>query len=101
MRIRIFVAAAVLLVLGVFGTPDAPAQGSGDTVVSSASASVATDVINGTVLSTQSIDTGTEVLSLALVQVDSVVEGSLSGQIFVEVPGGVSASGLNLSLIHI
>lgn len=100
MRIRILVAVAVLLVLGVFGTPDAPAQGSGDTIVSSAAAGVATDVINGTVLAIQSVDTGSEVHSLALVRVDDALEGDLSGDVFVEVPGGMSTGGLNVVVSH-
>ena len=86
--------------LGIVGIPEAPAQEGDGTIVSSASASVATDVINGTVLAIQSVDTGTEVHSLALVRVDQAVEGTLSGDIFVEVPGGTSAGGLNVVVSH-
>jgi Ca2+-binding RTX toxin-like protein len=86
--------------LGVVGIPEAPAQESDGTIVSAAAVNVATDVINGTVLAIQSVDTGSEVHSLALVRVDEAVQGDLSGDVFVEVPGGTSAGGLQVTVSH-
>lgn len=97
MRNRIVAALLVLVLLGTASVPRAEAD---DVVVANAAAAAATDVINGTVLATQSVDTGSEVHSLALVQVDDALEGDLSGQIFVEVPGGLDSGGLQVVVSH-
>ena len=102
MRIRILVAGLVLALLGVVAIPEAPAQevSAGETIVSEAALNTATDVINGTVLAIQSVDTGNEVHSVALVRVDQAVQGSLAGDIFVEVPGGTSSDGSQVVVSH-
>jgi hypothetical protein len=69
-------------------------------LVSEAAASNATDLINGTVLVTQSIDTGSEVHTLALVRVDQTLDGALSGEVFVEVPGGTGDTGVDVIVSH-
>jgi hypothetical protein len=88
----------VLVLLGA-SIPVAGSQ-EDDQLVSIAAASVATDVINGTVLVTQSIDTGAEVHTLALVRVDRAIEGDLSGDVFVEVPGGAADGGVEVIVSH-
>ena len=68
MRIRLLVAALVVALLGILSVPSA--RGQEALLVSSASLEVATDVVNGRVLVVQSMDTGSEVHSLALVAID-------------------------------
>lgn len=98
MRARVLLAALVFVLLGA-SMPLADSQEQ-DQLVSESASSVATDVINGTVLVTQSIDSGTEVHTLALVRVDRAVEGSLSGEVFVEVPGGEANGGVRVVVSH-
>ncbi|MEM7095224.1 MAG: matrixin family metalloprotease [Actinomycetota bacterium] len=100
MRFRLIVALLTIALLGVVGTPNADGQTVSDRLVTDAAVDIATDVINGTVIAVQSVDTGVEVHSVALVSVNEAVEGSLSGEVFVSVPGGTMNDGRQVTVSH-
>lgn len=90
---------ALLAVALPFATVD-PASAQGAVYVTPAAAADATDIINGRIVSTVSVDLDGDAHRVSEVEITGTEKGELSGSVLVEVPGGERADGTILFVSH-
>lgn len=98
------IAAVILVVMAMPNNEASAAQGSADPWSGATQPAdleaIATDIVVGEVVSTQSIDTGSLVHTVADIAVIVAEKGSLGGTVQVEVAGGAATNGTQLVVSH-
>ena len=91
------VVVAATFAVGLFNTPVSAQEG---IFVSDRASGEAADVINGRVVSIQSVEVADEVFRVSEIEVTSALKGSLSGTILVQTPGGERSDGTVVYFSH-
>jgi len=94
----LFCVALLSVALPVVSADDAGAQG--QIYVTDAASAAASDVINGRVVSTISVEVDGEMHRATEIEISSAPKGRLSGSVLVETPGGERADGTVMFVSH-
>lgn len=94
----LFCVVLLSVALPVVSADDAGAQG--QIYVTDAASAAASDIINGRVVSTISVEVDGEMHRATEIEISSAPKGSLSGSVLVETPGGERADGTVMFVSH-
>ena len=95
-RLLLVVASAVVLITVISDSAVAQER----IYVDNTTSEEATDIVNGQIVSTTSVELDGEVFRVSEIEVSSRLKGSLTGSIFVETPGGERSDGTVVFVSH-
>ena len=95
-RLLLVVASAVVLITVISDSAVAQER----IYVDNTASEEATDIVNGQIVSTTSVELDGEVFRVSEIEVSSRLKGSLTGSIFVETPGGERSDGTVVFVSH-